>query len=59
MAENITQFAAGKTLLSILQQQGLKPGVVQQITNAVADLLAEAAGRLQELPTNNSALRKK
>jgi hypothetical protein len=47
MAENITQYKAGQALLVLLQQQELKPQVVQQITDVVAELLQEA-GRAQE-----------
>jgi hypothetical protein len=42
MAENISLYEAGKTLLKLLQQHGLKPVAVQQITEAVAQLLDEA-----------------
>lgn len=52
MAENITQYKAGQALLVLLQQQELKPQVVQQITDVVAELLQEA-GRVQE---SNSGL---
>jgi hypothetical protein len=50
MAENITQYKAGKTLVSLLQQHGLKDNAIQQITAAVADLLEEAgrSGAAQE-----------
>lgn len=50
MAENVTQFKAGKKLVSLLQQHGLKDNAIQQITAAVADLLEEArrSGAAQE-----------
>lgn len=50
MAENVTQFKAGKTLVSLLQQHGLKDNAIQKITGAVADLLEEArhSGAAQE-----------
>lgn len=42
MAENITQYKAGKALISLLQQHGLKDNAIQQVTAAVAHLLQEA-----------------
>lgn len=46
MAENISQFKAGKALLSLLQQHGVKDHGIQQITAVVAQLLDEARGVL-------------
>jgi hypothetical protein len=46
MAENISQFKAGKALLSLLQQHGVKDHGIQQITAVVAQLLDEAKGGL-------------
>jgi hypothetical protein len=42
MAENITQYKAGKALIALLQQHELKDSAIQQITAGVAELLEEA-----------------
>jgi hypothetical protein len=41
MAENITQYKAGKALVALLQHHDLKDNAIQQITAAVAELLEE------------------